>query len=263
MAPIKFEENIRERLEAREMQPSHSAWNKLSAQLDDVPEKKGNKFIWFAVAAAIVGALVAVSVFINDSSISSEKNDKLVKEETQTNKRLQKDVENNVFTNNSEAIPKKEVAAIEEVSEEKTEESTKVVTQSVVTPAKYIAKNDMEPVISKVMEVVKNDEESIIKKSNLTQEEIIFNTKVDKVVAEVMALQNNNGTITAEEIDALLQSAQKDIATQRILSSQKVDATALLLDVEFELERSFRDKVFDALGDGFQKIRTAVVERNN
>ena len=263
MAPIKFEENIREKLEAREMQPSHSAWNKLSAQLDDVPEKKGNKFIWFAVAAAIVGALVAVSVFINDSSISSEKNDKLVKEETQTNKRLQKDVENNVFTNPSEAIPKKEVAAIEEVSEEKTEESTKVVTQSVVTPAKYIAKNDMKPVISKEMEVDKNDEESIIKKSNLTQEEIIFNTKVDKVVAEVMALQNNNGTITAEEIDALLQSAQKDIATQRILSSQKVDATALLLDVEFELERSFRDKVFDALGDGFKKIRTAVVERNN
>ena len=210
MAPIKFEENIREKLEAREMQPSHSAWNKLSAQLDDVPEKKGNKFIWFAVAAAIVGALVAASVFINDSSISSEKNDKLVKEETQTNERLQKDVENKVFTNPSEAIPKKEVAAIEEVSEEKTQKSTKVVTQTVVTPAKYIAKNDMEPVISKEMEAVKNDEvNSIIKKSNLTQEEIIFNTKVDRVVAEVMTLQNNNGTVTAEEIDALLQSAQR------------------------------------------------------
>ena len=63
----------------------------------------------------------------------------------------------------------------------------------------------------------------------------------------------------------LLAKAQREIELQRILnnSNYKIDAAALLSDVESELERSFRDKVFDALGEGYQKIRTAVAERNN
>ncbi len=42
-----------------------------------------------------------------------------------------------------------------------------------------------------------------------------------------------------------------------------MDATALLNVVEFELETSFRDKVFEALGDGFEKVITSVADRNN
>ena len=86
---------------------------------------------------------------------------------------------------------------------------------------------------------------------------------MDEVVAKVQELKNNNTTITEKEIDALMANAQREIKTERILSGYKVDAAALLNDVEMELERSFRDKVFEALGDGFQIIRTAVVERNN
>jgi hypothetical protein len=64
-------------------------------------------------------------------------------------------------------------------------------------------------------------------------------------------------------VEALLNNARREIETQRILNNPKVDATALLEDVEWELEKSFRDKVFDALGEGFQKVRTAVTERND
>ena len=64
-------------------------------------------------------------------------------------------------------------------------------------------------------------------------------------------------------MEEMLNTARRDLQTQRILKSPKVDATALLQDVEWELEKSFRDKVFDALGEGFRKIRTAVIERND
>ncbi len=89
--------------------------------------------------------------------------------------------------------------------------------------------------------------------------------KVAEVVAQVKALQESNRIVSAEEVDMLLATAQKELQTARILdeNTQKVDATALLQEVEFSLERSFRDKVFDALGNGFEKIRTAVAERNN
>ena len=81
----------------------------------------------------------------------------------------------------------------------------------------------------------------------------------------VQKIQNENNTVTPDEIDALLAKAQRDISNNRILqaNTQKVDAAALLLDVETELERSFRDRVFDALGEGFNKVRSAVAERNN
>ncbi len=61
----------------------------------------------------------------------------------------------------------------------------------------------------------------------------------------------------------MLLKAQRDINSLKIVKNKKVDATALLNVVESELETSFRDKVFDALGDSFEKVRTAVAERNN
>ena len=65
------------------------------------------------------------------------------------------------------------------------------------------------------------------------------------------------------DVEALLNNARREIETQRIINNPKVDATALLEDVEWELEESFRDKVFDALGEGYNKVRTAVSERND
>lgn len=89
--------------------------------------------------------------------------------------------------------------------------------------------------------------------------------KVKEVVASVQKIQGENQTVTLDEIDALLAKAQRDIATNRILNSntQKIDAAALLMDVESELQRSFRDRVFEALGEGYLKVRTAMAERNN
>lgn len=86
---------------------------------------------------------------------------------------------------------------------------------------------------------------------------------MDEVVASVKKLQQNDSEITIAEVENLLNNARRDIQTQRILNNPKVDAAALLQDVEWEIDKSFRDKVFDALGDGFQKVRTAVSERNN
>jgi uncharacterized membrane protein len=97
----------------------------------------------------------------------------------------------------------------------------------------------------------------------LSHDELILKNKVDEVIAQVKQLQDDQGTVTSQEIDVLLARAQRQIQTQRILSSEKVDPEALLGDVESELERSFRDRVFNALGNGFEYIRTAVVERNN
>ena len=53
MAPIKFEEDIRDKLAERRIEPSLGSWDKLSAQLDQ--DSKGRpKFWWLAVAASFL-----------------------------------------------------------------------------------------------------------------------------------------------------------------------------------------------------------------
>jgi len=104
-------------------------------------------------------------------------------------------------------------------------------------------------------------ETEVIKENN--SEDVFINSKVVEVVAQVQALQKSDNTVSAEEINSLLLKAQDEIHSREILNTKKVDATALLNMVESELETNFRDKVFEALGDGYEKVRTAVVERNN
>ena len=47
MAPIKFEENIKDKLEKRIIDPSVNSWNKLSDRLDKHKDGSNNKKIWW------------------------------------------------------------------------------------------------------------------------------------------------------------------------------------------------------------------------
>ena len=254
MAPIKLEENIREKLQERELQPSSDAWSKLESQLEteDEGSKSKNK-LWFAIAASIatlliVGALVfspsnqkTSDVVVEDTNTKEQQyNDEVFKENTivQENNVAEKGIEkeesnNEVLKPND--IPRKSPKSI---SEEK-----KVTTQQAVASTETKA--------------IETSTENI----KIKETPSFIDTKVTEVVAQV----KNSEAITAEEVDALLLKAQREIQAERILneSKTKIDATALLQDVEGELERSFRDKVFEALGENFNSIRTAVIERNN
>jgi hypothetical protein len=264
MAPYKLEDNIREKLEARELKPSADAWKKLEAKLDAEQPRKKNHF-WYYAAASFGGLLIVASIFFSRNT--SEVNTPIVNENIEQTKVEEK----------AEIVPpiinKEEIASEEKFKEKSTSEKRSVKKQ---TPRSNKSQLLTEPNASKKSTVDEKIEktEAIATQAQVKQplkvekpvpseEDRIFNTKVDEVVASVKRLQQNNTEVTATEVEALLNNARRDIQTQRILSSPKVDATALLEDVEWELEKSFRDKVFDALGEGFNKIRTAVSERND
>ena len=89
--------------------------------------------------------------------------------------------------------------------------------------------------------------------------------KVNEVVAQIQKLQQENNEVTSQEIDALLEAAQKEITMRKLYNeaTNVVDAKALLQSVEDDLDLSFRNKVFSALKSGYETIKTAVAERNN
>jgi hypothetical protein len=261
MAPIKFEENIREKLQERELTPSKDAWAKLSVQLDtQAPQKKSNTFIWFAVAASFAGILLVTTLFFNKEKVNTQLVEETPIEVLDTKNEIQNEgeidseiasEEKTIKVSNEKIeeldIPKNEIA--------KTEKKSTSIKKANTNPLNNIQKEKKEVI---ALNENKNEKEP-------TSEERFINKKVNEVVVAVQEIQKNNNNVTPDEIDALLAKAQRDISNNRILqaNNQKVDAAALLMDVESELERNFRDRVFDALGEGFNKVRSAVAERNN
>lgn len=260
MAPYKLEDNIREKLEAREMKPSANAWKKLESKLYAAQPKK-KPLVWYYVAASFVGFLIIASVFFSRND--SETNNQIVNENFELN-------ESEIIPNNSETetIASEENNAEEDETTAPKKETENPQPKSVQLKPLPPKKSAIDRKIEKMETIANVSEEEverpIIKESLvISKEEKLINNKVDEVVASVKKLQENNTEISVTEVEKLLNNARRDIQTQRILNSPKVDAAALLNDVEWELDKSFRDKVFDALGEGFNKVRTAVTERND
>jgi len=103
------------------------------------------------------------------------------------------------------------------------------------------------------------NEKAVMKESAFAKAE----TQVKEAV--VAQVENPDATIDAE-IDALLKNAQRELISNQTFNQKTntVDANALLLDVEAEVApTSFRNKIFDAVIDGFERTKDAVVNRNN
>jgi len=244
--------------------------------LEKNPQKKNNRRLLMAVAAGFMGVLLVVSFLLNNNNAASTQqivvDDKInppVEEKIIDNSNTEEPIIGNTTENIAEIISGQKESFSENENIRKNN-TTQIVVSSRNKEKPFVEKKGVDPkVIEPPFEeqpthdavAFNTKEEKTVK----TEEVIFIDNKVKEVITAIEQIKKDKNTITVEDIDALLIKAQRDISDNRILNSgnRKVDATALLMDVENELERSFRDRVFDALGNGFNKIRTAVVERNN
>lgn len=280
MAPINLENNIREKLENRELNPSADAWKKLESQLDkngqnrnqhrkrnrnpnklesqrDKNRSKRKMGNWYYLAASLVGLLLAVSVFLNRNTIEIE--NKVVTEPTVQNAIHSKGTE--IVTELSNPYKKKESSEKSKIGDGPTAENPKPESvQKKMTIEKKMRKAEALAAVSEQDNPIDPER---LKEEPIINEDPVFNAKADEVVASVKSFQQRDEKNTVEEVETLLDNARRKIQAEKILRNQKVDATALLEDVEWELERDFRDKIFDVLGEGFNKLRTAISQRND
>jgi hypothetical protein len=247
MAPIKFEDKLKERLESRTLQPSSEAWKTLSDRLDQ-EDKRNNRrlFWWLSIAASMIGVIFVSTQFFKTETI---KEVPIVLETTTENKSDLKPIMESTNTD--------EVVVNSEESKEKIEMISLYNNQA---PEPKKAQLQIET--QKEFVVSQDNPKDVIKPVKvLTVEEL----KIIEVVTEIERLQAGETSITDQEIDALLKQAQREILKQRILDegSLAVNAELLLQDVEVELEQSFREKVFEALKSSYNSVKTAVAERRN
>lgn len=227
-----FEKDIQRKLREREIVPSEKAWEKLNVQL---PQEKAKKAVtWYWVAAAVI-ILISAGIFIN-----SDKNE------------LQKPAVVNMEKENRETIQPTPSAKIKE----------KVINE-IQEPLRKTEKNKIIPeTINPVVAAKEVKNETEIPEKLVV--EAIEEEKVTEIVLHLETLQNSGKEITEAMVDSLLIEAQRELVLERTFkgSTGKVDGMALLKEVENDLDKSFRDKVFEALEGGFIVIKTAVADRN-
>ncbi|QAA81612.1 hypothetical protein EI546_07685 [Aequorivita sp. H23M31] len=258
MAAYNLENNIREKLENREIKPSHDAWKKLESQLDKKQPKKKSK-TWYYIAASLAGLLVAVSIFFNQNSFEGENS--LVIENDPHKSELPTVTNTLIIPSSEERIEGKS-----NTKKDKAESKSDSIRNKELKPSPHIKQSAIDKKIKKI-EALAISQEDRLKREKSTEEtvkqkDIVIITKVDEIVSSGTLIVENEET-SSEEVDRLLHNARRNIQTHQILNSPRIDAAALLDEAEWELEKSFRDKVFEAFGEGYQKLRTAISQRND
>ncbi|MCP9201490.1 hypothetical protein MKO06_16390 [Gramella sp. GC03-9] len=253
MAPIKFEEHIREQLEKREIAPSEKSWEELSSRLDKAEKKPVTRW-WISSAAAVVVLLVASLLFIE---------------------------------NQQENIPVVETpvnAEDESVNSNRIEPETRLATET-NEPATGVEKdkiasesNENEPPKAGIQDKNKTSRLALTEPNNRVKLEpgYIEPAVLEQVADNKIQLEERNffpqtpkqeavaGTSkVVSEVDALLAEATRDIRAERQNIEARVAAQMLLNEVEYDLDQSFRMEVFDFLKDEFQKAKSAIATRND
>lgn len=252
MGRHKFENQFKNKLEKRELKPSSGGWEQLAKKLNSEDKKARPVFWWMGIAATVAGGILIFSLTFNNQPVSEK--EKLV--ETPSEKIIEEKQE-------EQPVEKQEIASEEVetkiISEENTETPKKPETSdkpinNIPAPAiaenEQIDANDTETENSAISEVIKEE---------------LYSDKLEEVIAAIESKENNEGEVTDAEVDALLAEAASELARnkEKKFTSDNIDATALLWDVEMEMEQSFREKVFEVLKEGYLKAKTAVAARNN
>ena len=232
----KFEIQIKEQLNAREIKPSEMAWDKLDAMLT-IAEKPKTKFPWLFIAASFVGFLLIGTVFFNNSET--------VKISTVTPVVLEqkKDVSN---LNEPEIINE---AVLPGQIKKTTVQEHEVVADNTILKKHPKQLNTKEEEVSTINPTKENND--------------IVNTSENKN----FPLTSSNRYVSAEKLLADVSNTKFEpkVADRSIEKTRKaisINPNSLLSNAETELNQSFRESALDKFNKNFNAIKTVLVNRN-
>ena len=225
MEPNKIDNQIREKLNAREIQPSAQAWDRLDAMLAVSEEKKSKKgYGWFFVAASTI-LFFGLGFFLFNSNETTEINNSTP-----------------IVTTINEEIDTVETNKINEISVEKEQH--------------VLVQNEMN--FSKTQTNKKSEEAN-----KLTKEENL--TKDNSLSIIHHPSPNSYKYVSPENLLAEVQTGEKVITSDKKISPKtkmKVDPNSLLTNVEKELDENYRETTLDKLNRKFQDAKSALANRN-
>lgn len=231
MEPEKFENNVKKLLGEREIPPSANSWEKLERRLE---QRKKNRpyLLWMSSAAAIAAIFFVLGTYFNAPIASEEP--QLV-EQTPEEPILKEK------TSEPEVIQMAASEEKEQQKEEKQPSAERGVKKAIFEAP--VPKPSAE--IAEVSKAASEAPEAVTEKFPGLLEEI----------QKELAAQEIPQEVSEHEIEALLLLATAELEAVPVYS---VNPDELLDQVEYELDQSFRQKVFEVVKEGLLKAKTAV-----
>ncbi|WP_298392768.1 hypothetical protein [Flavobacterium sp.] len=246
MAQNNIENQIREKLNAREIQPTEMAWDRLDAMLSVAEEKKTKRFPFFTVKNIGIAASILVFMslglfFINQKEeISNGTNTVVTKEIKNNNEQKDSVITKQNFINETVSQQEEQVAVTIN-----NQQSTINNQQSSKSFNSIKQKTNQKSIINKEKEIEYQLTEVIAQKE---MPKISFQEKVEQPKKVV-------------NVDEVVASMEKNPKKEAI-SKVKVNANSLLSQVDGELEQTFRQKVISKISKNYQEVKVALANRN-
>ena len=274
MEQDRLEHNVKSSLEKRTISPSKESWNKVSDRLDAYEKAKNKKYYWrYAIAASTI-ILLSLSLFfrgvnkkLDPDILADENNERIDIIKGQKELHITPKVE--ILTNTIH--DKKNNQGDTNYSEPKTKQPV-LISKALLKNENSIYQKEVLNSIGSQENQMPSDRYSIIEENTLKkpnhQNSII--PEVKKEIAIDIALQNASDNtdelteVSDKEIDVLLKSAMQGIYNDKKtnISYINVDARALLLEAELDIDYSIKDRIFKILEYSYKEVRTAVADRN-
>ncbi len=269
MEPNKLENQIREKLDSREIQPSAQAWDRLDAMLSVSEEKKTRRpFGFLFIAASITVLLTAGMFFLTQNGIKIQPKDNVVT--TETKDTVQKpvneipapfveqkgvvvssesqDSESQITNNNQRVSINNQKTPNNQKQSHESYARTGVANNPLINRDKEIEYQNSSDVALKDLprQLQTQDKKDVYIKVDNTKQ--FFVKKADSFKEDELLLANLDKT------------GKQSIDTK---SSIKVDAKSLLSQVDGELELTFREKVINRVAKNYKEVKVALANRNN
>jgi len=254
MEPNKLEKQFRDQLNAREIQPSAQAWDRLDAMLSVAEEKKTRKPFGFLFIAAGILVLVTLGLFFfnqNDTVISTPNT--IVGTEPKTDT-VQNPTEN-IPSPIVESQNQNEVVATSDV-QPKTNNN---VTLSAVEGQQKRTNHQGVPIINqspKSNQIIRDKAIEYQVSSDVALKELPKIMEPKEIVIRKEVKAKSDESLLADLDHKVKESTNKT-------STVKVDAKSLLSQVDGEVEYSFREKMLQKINKNYQEVKVALANRNN
>ena len=245
MEPNKVETQIKEQLNAREIQPSEMAWDRLDAMLSVAEEKKTRRFSFLSFQSIGIAASVLVLVslglfFFNQEETVVKPEDKVVVKENNNDKINSND---NIKINENSLNTNKQNQQVAEINNQKTKNKKQ---QS----SKSFNQNNQKTTINPLI----NQEKEI----QFQNQEVIAQKELPHVDTRNTIVLSKTNPVNVDDLLASVEKTPKSNAKPKV----KVNANSLLSQVDGELDQSFRDKVLTKINKNYQEVKVALATRN-
>jgi hypothetical protein len=227
MEQNKIEDQIKEKLNNRTIQPSAASWNRLDAMLN-ITEKEKSKpnYKWLAVAAAVVVFLGLGILYTSTQTSSTQINDSI------------------------------HVATVMEPKNDFVT-ATPIATIAVDKKPPILTQNESKKINTKTIISEEKSSQELESIQKIIAQEIATNSKTNPPTTYKY--------ISPEALLNEIETGQKTINPNRNTVSKnkiKINAAALLSGVEKELDSVYRETTLDKLNKNYNRIKSVIANRN-